>query len=74
MNEKTLVSTYDVLKEFADAYVVGSKWAEDIKNGKINIMSGDFSRDKLLVVDESKQVLAMYVKSEGRYRFARGLF
>lgn len=74
VNEKTLVSTYDVLKEFADVYVVDSKWAEDIKNGKINIMSGDYSRDKLLVVDESKQVLAMYVKSEGRYRFARGLF
>lgn len=70
-----LVSTYDVLKEFSSTVAFNEKKIEDIKNGKIKFLEGNFSRDKLLVVDSNKNAIAMYLKDkDGRYQFTRGLF
>ena len=75
VSDRSLISTYDILKEFSSILEVSSKISEDIKNGKIKYFNGNYPSDKLLVVDNLKNPIAMYVKKEGnRYNFARGLF
>ena len=75
VSDISLKSTFDVLKEFADIEVVNDQLACDIKNGKVKYFNTQHSSDKLLVVDNTSQVIAMYVKNiEGNYEFARGLF
>lgn len=70
----SLKSTYDVLKEFSSIMKLDEKLTEDIKNGKIKYFNGDYSHDKLLVVNSKDEVVAMYVRKGSRYEFARGLF
>ena len=75
VSDKSLKSTFEVLEEFADIEVVNDQLACDIKNGKVKYFNTQHSSDKLLVVDNTSQVIAMYVKNiEGNYEFARGLF
>ena len=73
--EATLKPTYEVLKEFSSVVSFDEKKINDIKNGKIKELVGDYSCDKLLVVDQLNNVIAMYVKEKDKtYKFARGLF
>lgn len=73
-SDKSLKSTYDVLKEFSSILKLDDKLTEDIKNGRIKYFNGDYSHDKLLVVNSKDEVVAMYVRKDARYEFARGLF
>ena len=71
----SLKSVYEVLKEFASVVSYDNQKIEDIKNGKIKYLEGNYPHDKLLVVNSSKEAIAMYVKnSDDRYEFIRGLF
>lgn len=73
--EASLKPTYEVLKEFSKVVSFDDQMINDIKNGKIKVLTGDYSCDKLLVVDHLNNVVAMYVKKgNGTYQFARGLF
>ena len=75
VSEKSLKSTYEVLKSFADIVVFEQNKIDDIKNGKIKYLDGNYTRDKLLVVDSLNEIVAMYVKiGDNKYEFARGLF
>lgn len=75
INDESLKSTYSVLKEFSSVICYDDKKIEDIKNGKIKILNESIRSDKLLVVDKSNEVVAMYTKNiDGQYQFARGLF
>ena len=65
----------EVLKSFADIVVFEQNKIDDIKNGKIKYLDGNYTRDKLLVVDSLNEIVAMYVKiGDNKYEFARGLF
>ena len=75
VSDQSLKSTFEVLKEFAEVVKVDEQIACDIKNGKVKYFNQEHSSNKLLVVDNTSQVIAMYVKNiEGNYEFARGLF
>ena len=75
VTEASLKPTYEVLKEFSEVVSFDDQMINDIKNGKIKVLTGDYSCDKLLVVDHLNNVVAMYVKKgDGTYQFARGLF
>ena len=75
VSDKSLKSTYEVLKQFSDVEVVEEQFASDIKNGKVKYFKAEHSCRNLLVVDNTSQVIAMYVKNiDGDYQFARGLF
>ena len=75
ISDSSLKSVYEVLKEFASVVSFDNQKNEDIKNGKIKYLEGNYPHDKLLVVSSSKEAIAMYVKiSENKYEFARGLF
>ena len=75
INDSSLKSTYSVLKEFSSVICYDDKKIEDIKNGKIKILNESIRSDKLLVVDKSNEVVAMYTKNiDEQYQFARGLF
>lgn len=75
INESSLVSTYDVLKEFTGVVKFDERKINDIKNGKIKFLEGNYQNDKLLVVDNSYHVIAMFIKNkDNKYQFARGLF
>lgn len=75
ISEFSLKSTYEVLKEFSSVLKLEDKIINDIKNGKIKYFNEDYPHDKLLIVDKSNQVVAMYLKKDNhRYEFARGLF
>lgn len=75
ISELSLKSTYEVLKQFAEVEIVDERYASDIKNGKVKYFKSNHSSRYLLVVDNTSQVIAMYVRTiEGNYQFARGLF
>lgn len=75
VSDVSLKSTYEVLKEFAEVETVDEPYASDIKNGKVKYFKSNHSSRYLLVVDNTSQVIAMYVRNiEGNYQFARGLF
>ena len=75
ISDESLKSTYEVLKEFAEVETVDEQYASDIKNGKVKYFKSNNSSRYLLVVDNTSQVIAMYVRNiEGNYQFARGLF
>ena len=75
VSDSSLKSTFEVLKKFSDVEVVDDQIASDIKNGKVKYFKSSHSSRNLLVVDNTSQVIAMYVKNiEGNYQFARGLF
>ena len=71
----SLISTYDVLKEFAEEASFENSKIEDIKNGKVAQITYNTDKTKLLITDKSHNAIAMYVKvSNNIFRFARGLF
>ncbi len=75
VSDLSLKSTYEVLKGFAEVETVDELYASDIKNGKVKYFKSSHSSRYLLVVDNTSQVIAMYVRNiEGNYQFARGLF
>ena len=75
LDESKLLSTSQVLKEFAEVVSYDEDKISDIKNGKIKYLEGNYSHDKLLVVDSSKEAIAMYTRiKKNKYQFARGLF
>ena len=54
---------------------IDDKKIKDIKDGKIKYFESTYPHDKLLVVDSSSNVVAMYLKTNNnKYEFARGLF
>ena len=75
ISDESLKSTYDVLKEFSEVVSVDEETANNIKNGRVKYFNDKHSSNRLLIVDSSCNVIAMYVKNlEGKYQFARGLF
>ena len=75
LDESKLLSTSQILKEFAEVVSYDEDKINDIKNGKIKYLEGNYSHDKLLVLDSSKEAIAMYTKiKKNKYQFARGLF
>lgn len=74
ISDLSLKSVYEVLSRFSSVISLDDKKIKDIKDGKIKYFEGTYPRDKLLVVDSSSNVIAMYVRNGNRYEFARGLF
>ena len=74
ISDKSLKSTYDVLSRFCSIISFDDKKIKDIKDGKIKYFELTYPHDKLLVVDSSNNVIAMYIKKDNKYEFARGLF
>ena len=75
ISDKSLKATFDVLKQISEVVVVDDQKCEDIRNGKIKNLEGNYLHDKLLIVNSNNDVVAMYVKnSDNKYEFARGLF
>ena len=75
VNTSSLISTYDVLKEFSEVVEFDTQKIEDIKNGKVMQITYKSDKTKLLITDKSHNAIAMYVKvSNNIFRFARGLF
>ena len=75
ISDKSLKATFDVLKQISEVVVVNEQKCEDIRNGKIKNLEGNYLHDKLLIVNSNNDVVAMYVKnSDNKYEFARGLF
>ena len=75
VSDLSLKSTYEVLSRFCSVISFNEKKTRDIKDGKIKYFEGTYPHDKLLVVDSSGNVVAMYLKTNGnKYEFARGLF
>ena len=75
ISDSSLKTTYDVLKEFCDVISFDNQKIIDIKNGRIKNLVHKGTYDKLLVVDSSFNVVAMYLKKDNdNYEFARGLF
>ena len=73
--DESLKATFDVLKQISEVVVVDDQKCEDIRNGKIKNLEGNYLHDKLLIVNSNNDVVAMYVKnSDNKYEFARGLF
>ena len=67
-------STFDVLKEDALVKEFDEEMIKDIKDGKINYLLEDSKFDKILVINHSHEVIAMYIKEDDKYIFRRGLF
>lgn len=75
VSDESLKSTYDVLSRFCSVISFDEKKTRDIKDGKIKYFERTYPHDKLLVVDSSNNVVAMYKKTNNnKYEFARGLF
>ena len=74
ISDSSLKSTYEVLSRFCSVISFDDKKIKDIKDGKIKYFEGTYPHDKLLVVDSSHNVIAMYIKKRDKYEFARGLF
>ena len=75
VNENSVVSTYDILKQFSDVLILNEQEVADIKNGKVLMMNRSSENNKLLITDTCNNPIAMYTKSEdGVYTFKRGLF
>ena len=74
ISDLSLKSVYEVLSRFSSVISLDDKKIKDIKDGKIKYFEGTYHHDKLLVVDSSSNVIAMYVRNGNRYEFARGLF
>ncbi len=75
ITESSLVSTFDVLKKTSSVVKFDNKKIEDVKNGTIKSLEGEYPCDRLLVVNTSNEVVAMYVKNgNNKYQFVRGLF
>ena len=75
ISDESLKATFDVLKQISEVVVVNEQKCEDIRNGKIKNLEGNYLHDKLLIVNSNNDVVAMYVKnSDNKYEFARGLF
>ena len=75
ISDLSLKPTFDVLKQISEVVMMNEQKCEDIKNGKIKNLEGNYLHDKLLVVNSNNEVVAMYVKnSDNKYEFARGLF
>ena len=74
INESSLISIKDVLSRFSDIKKVDEKEELDIKNGKIKYLDYPTDKDKLLIVNNNDDVIAMYIKEDNRFVFKRGLF
>lgn len=75
ISDLSLKSTHEVLSRFCSVISFDEKKTRDIKDGKIKYFEGTYPHDKLLVVDSSSNVVAMYLKTNNnKYEFARGLF
>lgn len=75
VSDLSLKSTFEVLSKFSDVVVLDDKKIKDIKDGKVKFLEGNYQFDKLLVIDHSKNAIAMYLKKDnGKYEFTRGLF
>ena len=75
ISDSSLKPTFAVLKQVSEVVMMNEQKCEDIKNGKIKNLEGNYLYDKLLIVNSNNDVVAMYVKnSDNKYEFARGLF
>ena len=74
LKEENVKSTTEVLSRFIRTVSVNDQEALDIKNGKIKTYSLEATTDKLLVIDEYDNPIALYTNIDNQYIFRRGLF
>lgn len=74
LKEENVKSTTEVLSRFIRTVSVNTQEALDIKNGKIKTYPLETTTDKLLVIDEYDNPIALYTNIDNQYIFRRGLF
>ena len=74
LKEEDVKSTGDVLTRFIKSISVNDQEALDIKNGKIKAYTLEVTSDKLLVLDNENNPIALYTNIDNQYIFRRGLF
>ena len=75
VNEKSLISMYDILSQIAEVKVVDDALSLDIKNGKVKEIDHISNNKYLFIVDKDSNPVAMYIKiNKDKYIFSRGLF
>ena len=74
LKEEDVKSTGEVLTRFMKSISVNEQEALDIKNGKIKVYPLEVKADKLLVVDQDNNPIALYTNIDNQYIFRRGLF
>ena len=74
VKEDKIIPTSFVLSEFMKTVIVDDSFALDIKNGKVKVYPLEATEDKLLVIDQKNEPIALYTKEENQYIFRRGLF
>ena len=75
VNEKSLISMYDILSQIAEVKIVDDALSLDIKNGKVKEIDHISNNKYLFIVDKDSNPVAMYIKiNKDKYIFSRGLF
>ena len=75
LKEDSLIPTGEILSRFIKTRIVSDNEANDIKNGKVTIYEKEVAdTDKLLIVNENKNPIALYTNVNNQYIFRRGLF
>ena len=74
LKEENVKSTTEVLSRFIRTVSVNDQETLDIKNGKIKTYPLEATTDKLIVIDEYDNPIALYTNIDNQYIFRRGLF
>lgn len=74
LKEEDVKPIGETLSRFINTKVVDEKEATDIKNGKIKIYPLEAKEEKLLIVDNDNNPIALYTNIDNQYIFRRGLF
>ena len=64
----------ETLSRFIKSRIVDDTEALDIKNGKIKVYPLEANTDKLLILDQENNPIALYTNIDNQYIFRRGLF
>lgn len=75
INTNSFISIKDALMRSADVLVINKEEELDIKNGKKLIYPYKSENQRLLIINNDNEPIAMYTKNEkGQFVFKRGLF
>ena len=74
LKEVDVKSTGEVLTRFIKSVSVNDQEALNIKNGKIKAYPLEVETDKLLILDNENNPIALYTNIDNQYIFRRGLF
>ena len=74
LKEEDVKSTGEVLTRFIKSVSVNDQEALNIKNGKIKAYPLEVETDKLLILDNENNPIALYTNIDNQYIFRRGLF